>query len=98
MSNPVRVTITPAAREDLREIRKYLARHNREGADRAVRGIRDRIKLLGRHPRLGQKRDAIAPDLRNFPSGDYVIFYRIDETGVLVLRILHGARDAEAQF
>jgi toxin ParE1/3/4 len=94
----MRLVITPRAQSDLREIRAYIAQHNREAADRVIRSIRDRIKLLARHPGLGQRREEISPELRNFPVGRYVIFYRINDQTLSILRILHGAQDAGTQL
>jgi tagatose 1,6-diphosphate aldolase len=38
-----------------------------------------------------RKRDLdLRPGLRSFPVGEYVIFYRIDEYNVLILRVIHG--------
>ncbi|MCC7424396.1 MAG: type II toxin-antitoxin system RelE/ParE family toxin [Planctomycetaceae bacterium] len=90
--------ISPRAQSDLREIRAYVAQHNQEAAGRIIRSIRDRIKLLARHPGLGQRREEISPDLRNFPVGRYVIFYRIDGQTLIILRVLHGSQDAGNQL
>jgi toxin ParE1/3/4 len=36
--------------------------------------------------------------LRSYPAGDFVIFYRILETTVEVVRVLHGRRDIDVIF
>lgn len=38
------------------------------------------------------------PGLRSFPAGDYVIIYRIDGEGVVILRVLRGSRNIAALF
>jgi hypothetical protein len=36
----------------------------------------------------------LRPGLRSFPIANYVIFYRVESDGsVLILRVLHGSRD-----
>jgi hypothetical protein len=48
----------------------------------------------------GRKRDdGLRPDVRSFPAGDYLILYRVDKKrGVLILRVIHGARDLDRLF
>jgi toxin ParE1/3/4 len=42
---------------------------------------------------MGTPRDTLAPGLRSFPVGSYLVFYRVVPEGIEVARILHGARD-----
>jgi toxin ParE1/3/4 len=46
-------------------------------------------KMLARNPALGRRCDWIRPGLRRFEKGKHVIFYRVEENGILVSRILH---------
>ncbi|MBF0269811.1 MAG: type II toxin-antitoxin system RelE/ParE family toxin [Alphaproteobacteria bacterium] len=36
--------------------------------------------------------------IHSFPVGNYTIFYKQTGTGIVVLRVLHGARDISAAF
>jgi len=47
---------------------------------------------------MGRVRDELAPSLRSFPVGRYVIFYRLIKNGIEITRILHGARDLKSAF
>jgi toxin ParE1/3/4 len=47
---------------------------------------------------MGRARGELAPDLRSFPYGRYVIFYAPIEDGIDVVRVLHSARDVDAAF
>jgi hypothetical protein len=38
----------------------------------------------------------LAPELRSFPVGRYVVFYRPQDDGIDVVRVLHSARDIES--
>jgi toxin ParE1/3/4 len=68
-------------------------------ADRLIESITDRFFLLARHPNIGRARDEdLRPGLRSFPAGDYVIIYRIDGEGVVILRVLRGSRNIAALF
>jgi toxin ParE1/3/4 len=40
----------------------------------------------------------MAPGLRSFPVGNYVVFYRIVPEGIELVRVLHGARDLRRLF
>jgi len=44
-------------------------------------------------PLLGRAREELAPGLRSVAIERYVLFYRVSETAVTIVRILHGARD-----
>jgi toxin ParE1/3/4 len=41
---------------------------------------------------MGRARDDIASGVRHFPVGRYLIFYRVLDDGVEVVRYLHGMR------
>ena len=49
--------------------------------------------LPGQFPRLGQARPDLAPDLRHWVVGAYIMLYRIDPDAVTIVRIVHDARD-----
>ncbi|NDJ24795.1 type II toxin-antitoxin system RelE/ParE family toxin [Nostoc sp. B(2019)] len=43
-------------------------------------------------------REDIAPQIRSFPVEKYVIFYRLIEGGIEVVRVIYGARDIQDIF
>jgi toxin ParE1/3/4 len=52
-------------------------------------------------PRIVRARagvEVIAPGVRLFPLGSYLIFYRPLNDGIEVARLLHGARHITAEF
>jgi toxin ParE1/3/4 len=51
--------------------------------------------LLAKNPCLGSARPDLAPDLRYFPVGSYLILYRETSDGVEIVSILQGARRLE---
>ena len=81
---------------NLERLYRFLAEKNPEAAARAIRTIRDKIKFLARHPRLGRI-DSEQPDYRELliPFGDsgYVARYRLDGKIVIILAVRH-AREA----
>jgi toxin ParE1/3/4 len=89
---------SPEADADLENIWCYVAIDSGSLgiADRLIESITARFFLLGTQPNLGRSRDAdLRPGLRSFPVGAFVIIYRIQDADVLILRVLHGARDMD---
>ena len=77
---------------DAIEIWVHVARRDPVAADRLVDRLTALIARLVEQPLMGRAADHLLPGLRSFPSGEYLIFYRPDDDGVCVVRILHGAR------
>lgn len=92
------VTIRPRARIDIAEIWEYIAEDSEAQADAFVDRFNAQFQLLALQPGLGRNRDDMLAELRSFPFERYVIFYRAIHDGIDVVRVLHGARDMDAQF
>jgi toxin ParE1/3/4 len=90
-----RVERTAQADEDLIEHWCYIAADNPPAADRWLDGLEAKFSLLAGQPRLGPARPDIAPELRYFPTGSYLILYREIPQGIEVVRVVHGARRLE---
>jgi toxin ParE1/3/4 len=92
---------SPLADSDLDEIWYYVASQSgsMDVADRLIGSITDRFFLLASYPNLGRARDEdLRHGLRTFPVGEYVIFYRIEDESVVILRVLRGNRNIAALF
>ena len=91
------VHLSPAARDDLAEIRRYIAEElqNPIAAERTVRRIFKSLRLLEQFPFSGTPLRAAGIDTgyRSVISGNYRSFYRCNEKDVYVIRILYGRRD-----
>lgn len=81
------------AEQDLLDIWTYIAKDKPEAADRFIDLLTEKCEILGGAPEMGRRRDELAPALRSFPVGRYIIFYRIADRGVEVVRILSAYRD-----
>lgn len=81
---------------NLERLHRFLAEKNADAASRAIRTIRDKLKIFSRHPRLGRI-DAEQPDYRElliaFGDSGYAARYRLDGRIVVVLAVRH-AREA----
>jgi toxin ParE1/3/4 len=87
---------TPDAEADLHALWNYLAPRNPSAARRVLAAIRDRCRLLALHPYAGRERTELDAGLHSFVAGNQVIFYRVAPEEVLIVRVLHGARDLGA--
>ena len=88
----------PRAKIDLIEIWDYIADDSEARADTFIDRIDQKFRTLAQRPAIGRLRDELAADLRSFPVGRYVIYYRSLPNGVEIVRVLHSARDLNADF
>jgi toxin ParE1/3/4 len=88
----------PRAKSDLVEIWDYIADDSEARADAFIDRIDQKFRTLTQRPGIGRLRGELAVGLRSFPVGRYVIFYRPLSNGVEIVRVLHSARDLNADF
>lgn len=80
------------------EIWTYIAADDPNAADRLVSALREKARLLIDHPQMGIAREFLAPGLRALFHARYALYYLITPSTIDIVRILHGARDAQARF
>jgi toxin ParE1/3/4 len=90
--------ISRPAQRDLQSIDEYISADNPDAADRLLESFRSTFELLATYPASGRRRDELRPDVRSFPVGSYVVFYREVGDTIEVLRVLHGSHDIDAAF
>lgn len=95
-----RYTIAPLAQADLDGVWEYIGitNDNPDAAWRQIEAIYERLVLLATYPLMGELREDLAPGLRSFVSGSYVIFYQPTNYGIDVFGVIHGARDIPGLF
>ena len=90
---------TNSAEDDLLELWLTIAEENLVAADESLDSINATVLLLATQPEMGRARPELADRLRSFPTRTpYIVFYVPDENGVLVVRVLHYARDIDAEY
>ena len=95
----VDVVLTRLARADLAEIDRYtFAQYGTEAADRYTRGFATAFDLLARHPQAGATRPDLGDGMRCLVHHRHRVFYACDDQRVVVIRVLHHARDARSQL
>ena len=88
-----RIDWTERARGDLRAIHTYIARDSKRYADGVISRIKARTRRLRDWPQSGSiVPEWSSPDLREVFSGQYRIIYRVEKDRVLILTVIHGAR------
>ncbi|BAI71727.1 plasmid stabilization system protein [Azospirillum sp. B510] len=89
-----RLEFTAAAQADLESIGDYIAQDNPMAAIRMVLDIRDHCRKIAAIPTLGRVRPEFGAGLRSFAVSPYLIVYKVEEPDrVIVIRVVHGARD-----
>ncbi|WP_093079339.1 type II toxin-antitoxin system RelE/ParE family toxin [Sphingobium sp. AP50] len=84
-----------AARSDLVEIRKYsVAEFGGDIADIYFNGFNHAFARLQEHPLIGAIQRDFDHGLRCLTHRRHRIFYRVSDDAIIVLRILHHARNA----
>jgi toxin ParE1/3/4 len=90
------VRLLGLAERDLSDIYDYVAAENPTAADRLLTRIEKDLNVLSTQPMLGRiprDHDIARLEYRYLIIGDFLAFYRLESSVVLVHRILHGARD-----
>ena len=93
-----RVLRRPRAAEDIAAVWDFIADDNPDAADHWVDQLDTQLRLLATQPLMGRARDELAPGIRSFPFGRYLVFYLPISDGIDVVRVLHGTRDVDTAF
>ena len=64
----------------------------------ACSGASRRSGAYARQPGMGDPRFELGDGVRSFAAGSYVVFYRPEADGILILLVAHGARDIPNVF
>jgi plasmid stabilization system protein ParE len=89
-----RLKWSPHALRDVGRLHGFLAQKSRDAARRAVKAIRQGVKLLGKRPEIGRPVEELPAEFREwvieFGGGAYVALYRYDGKEVVILAVRHG--------
>lgn len=93
-----RYVINILASQDLNEIADYFAEHNLEAGETFFLAFNRKCQQLVSFPNSGKSYTTIYPGLRGLSLEGYIIFYRLLEDGIEILRVLSGRRNFPAFF
>ena len=89
-------SLSPEAKNDLLDIRAYTReKWGNQQAQKYIDALEKRSDELARSPHMGRERPEIKPGYRSIAEGKHVIFYRVGDSGIEILRIPHGRMDIE---
>lgn len=84
---------TPAALGDVQRIYRFLAANNSDAARRAVKTIRQGVKVLALHPEIGRPAEEMESEYRewviDFGDSGYVALYHYDGNSAVILAVRH---------
>jgi toxin ParE1/3/4 len=93
-----RIIRSALSEQDVYEIALFVARDNPDAAFRLIDRFDEILQMLAENPLAGRAREEFASNVRSFPVGNYLLFYRPAQDGIELVRVLHGARDLRRLF
>lgn len=91
--------LSEIADKDLEDIFDYtLDEFGFDQAEKYLLEIEEIFQNLIINPQIGKKRDEIKQGLYSFPKDNHIIFYRILDNHIRIVRVLHGSRDIPKYF
>ena len=88
-----RLSWSPQALLDVQRIYRFLTSKNIDAAKRAVKAIRQGVKVLGQQPGIGRPIEDMPDEFRewviDFGDSGYVARYRLDVDEVVILVVRH---------
>jgi toxin ParE1/3/4 len=93
-----RYVINILASRDLNEIADRFAEINLEAGEQFFSDFNRKCKQLVAFPNSGKSYAEIRSDLRGLSLDGYILFYRILEDGIEILRVVSGRRNFPSLF
>ena len=88
-----RLTWSPAALRDVQRLYQFLSEKDAGAARRAVKIIREGVKIIARQPGIGRPAEDMEPEYRewmiDFGATGYVALYRCDDSTAVILAVRH---------
>lgn len=88
-----RLIWSPPALRDVQRLYRFLAEKNIDAAKRAVRTIREGVKVIAHQPGIGRPADDMEPEYRewmiDFGDSGYVALYRFDGQTAVIVAVRH---------
>ncbi|PHM07271.1 type II toxin-antitoxin system RelE/ParE family toxin [Nostoc sp. 'Peltigera malacea cyanobiont' DB3992] len=90
--------IAKEASQDLDEILDYFLVRNINAGERFIQGFNKKCLNIAQFPNIGRSYANFDPSLRGIPLDSYIIFYRVFEDSVVIVRVISGYRDLKSIF
>ncbi len=90
------LVFSPVARDDLKKIYQYGRLNWGEAhASNYIDRLKTQLWGLTEHPRMGIERDELLTALRSITAESHVVFYRISNHQIEIVRVLHFRQDPQ---
>ena len=86
------------ATQDLDEILDYFLSRNIDAGERFIQEFNKKCKYLTQFPNIGRSYANLDPTLRGIPVDGYILFYRVFEDNIVIVRVISGYRDLKSVF
>jgi toxin ParE1/3/4 len=93
-----RYVINVLASQDLNAIADYFTENSVEAGERFFQAFNQKCQQLVAFPNSGKSYESIRPGLRGLSFEKYIIFYRILNDGIEILRVVSGRQDFPSMF
>lgn len=84
---------SPSALQDVQRIYRFLAEKNTDAAKRAVKAIRESVKILANQSEIGRPVEDMEPEYRewlvDFGDSGYIALYHYDGRMAVILAVRH---------
>jgi|CXWL01.1.fsa_nt_gi plasmid stabilization system protein ParE len=86
------------AEQDLIDIWWYIADNNPSQADIFLEKINSLFNDIRQNPNIGRNRTELGIEIKSFPIGNYIVFYKVASHIVTIVRVIHAARDISGDY
>jgi len=93
-----RYLINQLASQDLNEIADYFVINNVRAGEKFFDEFNLKCQQLVAFPNSGKNYDSIYPGLQGVSLNKHIVFYRVLEDGIEILRVISGRRDLPSVF
>ena len=94
----MKVVVSARVYSDLQKIYLFDAEFDQAFAEKRSGDIHRQFMNIARFPALGRHWPDAGSNMRRLVIGQHLIFYRADEEIVLILRVVDGRMDVEAEL
>jgi toxin ParE1/3/4 len=90
--------IAEEAIQDLNDILDYFLSRNIDAGERFTQEFNKKCLYLTQFPNIGRSYASIDPTLRGIPLDGYILFYRVFDDSIVIVRVISGYRDLKSVF
>ncbi len=88
----------PSATRDLDRLYQYFLETNVEAGEKLFKALNQRFYNLTQFPNIGKPYAHLHPNIRGLLVEKHIIFYRVTENQVEIVRIIDGRQDLDQLF